>query len=610
MEDVARSYEGQVRFLYMYIREAHPDPERAPCGPTEELGWRHPSFNTVSQEHRAQRARWLKQDFDLNFPWIIDFMDGRIRSGYGGSGFYSGFVIDCDGTVLVTERWGWATPETQWCGLNLPPVTQLTDLLDQYLADPPACYRGVTREPEVWVVPTAAHLNGSNGTTWRTDLTIANPGVEQAVVDITLQPKSPHSEEGQTRVFEIPAGATLTLGDVIMSEFGFTGAAALRLQSLEALVVVSRTFNQTTNGTYGQWIAGIPSHQAISEVGVGHLPLLEESQRYRTNLGLTSLSDEAISVAIEFTGLDGQALGDLAVDLEPFDHVQLNRVLAELSFDLPIEARATVSILTRGGRAVAYTSVVDNVTGDPTFAPAIANSWVVDMNLPAVSNTAGVHDSRWSSDVVVVNASNQETEIELALHHADGRQLDALIELGSGQSALIRDVVASQFGVEGNGSMTLQSNPGLLAVSRTFNHDSEGTSGTFGQFISRLDMSSDSLLEVGDTAHLLELAQNSSDGFRTNLGLVALSGFEATVQIDFYDRQGVPLDSLERRIAGYEWLQLNAVLDEVLGLTDVEGIRAVVRVTGDSGPVSVHASIVDNLTGDPVFQPAIKIGAP
>ena len=49
-----QNFGQNVSFLYNYIREAHPNPETAPCGPTEELGWEHPSWNTNSIDERAR----------------------------------------------------------------------------------------------------------------------------------------------------------------------------------------------------------------------------------------------------------------------------------------------------------------------------------------------------------------------------------------------------------------------------------------------------------------------------------------------------------------------------------------------------------------------------
>ena len=86
-------YRGKVQVLYTYVHEAHPNPAQAPCGATEDLGWEHASGNTRSKAERAQRARWLGQDFNLNFPWIIDDTDDTIFFEFWPYRFYVGPVL-------------------------------------------------------------------------------------------------------------------------------------------------------------------------------------------------------------------------------------------------------------------------------------------------------------------------------------------------------------------------------------------------------------------------------------------------------------------------------------------------------------------------------------
>jgi hypothetical protein len=109
-------------------------------------------------DERAQRARWLKTDPDpdIEMPMAIDFInsnlgpDDAIRDSYYGAGFYSGFVIDCDGSVLQSHAWAWYGPGRDWWDLPLVPIGDLHDFLDSYLASPPACYG----DPSYPVVPT------------------------------------------------------------------------------------------------------------------------------------------------------------------------------------------------------------------------------------------------------------------------------------------------------------------------------------------------------------------------------------------------------------------------------------------------------------------------
>ena len=99
-------------------------------------------------EERAQRARWIKTELepDAGIPMIIDYInsplgpDNAIWNAYTGGGFYAGFVIDCDATLIHQENWAWHTPGGQWWGLPLAPVGDLESFLDNYLADPPLCY--------------------------------------------------------------------------------------------------------------------------------------------------------------------------------------------------------------------------------------------------------------------------------------------------------------------------------------------------------------------------------------------------------------------------------------------------------------------------------------
>jgi hypothetical protein len=108
-------------------------------------------------EQRAQRAAWMKTDLepDAEMPMIIDYINtplgpnNAIKSAYIGGGYYSGYVIDCDGTIIHSVNWAWFAPGGQWWFLPLAGLGGLDTFLADYLADPPACYvtsRGSPRQ--------------------------------------------------------------------------------------------------------------------------------------------------------------------------------------------------------------------------------------------------------------------------------------------------------------------------------------------------------------------------------------------------------------------------------------------------------------------------------
>jgi hypothetical protein len=149
LEASYQQYKGRVNFLWVYGSEAHPEENPFEEGyESVDLGWDHPYSITHTMEERAERAKWMKTDEDPDFeiPMAIDFVghdtqpDDEIRRNYLGGGYYSCYVIDCDGIVLQRHPWGWFAPGGEWWGLPLAPIADLHDFLDDYLADPPPCY--------------------------------------------------------------------------------------------------------------------------------------------------------------------------------------------------------------------------------------------------------------------------------------------------------------------------------------------------------------------------------------------------------------------------------------------------------------------------------------
>jgi len=603
VEDLHQRYRDRVNFLYMYVREAHPDPMYAPCGSTADLGWNHPSRNTVTVEERAQRARWLKHDFDLTFPYIIDTMDDALKFVYRPSGFYVGWFIDCDRRVHIFERWGWATPETQWCGLPLADADELESFLDAYLANPPACYHGVSEEA-IFVVPAVARIDGVGDTSWFSDLTVANPGTMPVEVELTYLPRDRDNTQATTRDFVIEAGQSLTLTDVVQGTFETTGSGALLVRGRRPVVVVSRTFNDTPDGTFGQFIAGLDHRAAVQEGQTGHLLMLDESALFRSNLGLVNLSPYEVSAEVSFIDPSGSDLGSLAFTLPPRGVIQRNRVLRELTNLEVTGFRAEVRVLTPEGRVVAYASVVDNSSGDPTFVDTRLNTHAIDIVIPAAARLAGANQTQWASDLLIHNARSHQvqTTVRRWVRDADNSEPDSVqLEIPAGRSLLLGDVIDTLFADTGAAALSITGSDGLMASSRTFN---DADSGTFGQLVPGLDITDDSTLRPGRLGHLAQLEQTDQPtGRRTNLGLVNLGDSAVEVAVRFFASDGSALGELRPELPPFGYNQINEVLAEI-GSSEIENVRAEIDVLTDGGRVLAYASTVDNRTGDPVFQTA------
>jgi len=170
MEELFQEYGDRVNFVWVYGNEAHPEEDPFMEGyESADLGWTHPYSISHTMEVRAERAAWMKSDPDPDFeiPMLVDFVghatepDDAIREQYFGYGYYSGYVIDCDGIVKKAHDWGWFGPGGDWWGLPLAPVQGLRDWLDAYLAAPPPCYD--TGEPPGPDAGVDAGVDGGTG---------------------------------------------------------------------------------------------------------------------------------------------------------------------------------------------------------------------------------------------------------------------------------------------------------------------------------------------------------------------------------------------------------------------------------------------------------------
>lgn len=132
------------------------------------------------------------------------------------------------------------------------------------------------------------------------------------------------------------------------------------------------TYSINANGgAYGQFIPGVTPAEGIR---VGDKPLqilqLEQSQNFRTNLGLAELTGKAARASVSFLIPDSRVIPTVRVRPRPLrvppdrsDHGRPQPRPAHLQ-------RTNLSPVTIGAeRITTYRSVIDNVTQDPTYVP-------------------------------------------------------------------------------------------------------------------------------------------------------------------------------------------------------------------------------------------------
>jgi len=146
----------------------------------------------------------------------------------------------------------------------------------------------------------------------------------------------------------------------------------------------------------------------------------------------------------------------------------------------------------------------------------------------------------------------------------------------------------------GLASIALSSVPGVFTVSRTW---TEGTNGSYGVGIPPTASGSGATLGKApeNIAHL-----ESSSAFRSNIGLMETSGggFPATARIIIYDSAGRELARQDVAVSAHGIAQV-ALSSIISGA--VYGARATVEVVAGGGTIFAYGSVVDNVTGDPIY---------
>jgi len=227
----------------------------------------------------------------------------------------------------------------------------------------------------------------------------------------------------------------------------------------------------------------------------------------------------------------------------------------------------------------------------------------------ATASADGSNDTFWVTDARVFNPDTEASiTVFLAFLASDTDNSDAdevEITVGPRQAVALNDLVGTLFELSGTGGVSLRSSSPFLATSRTYN-TGDGTSGTFGQFISGL--------APGDALQqgiLLQVVNDPApEGFRSNIGFLNPGLVPVTVTYRVFDvSTGELLGEGSKDLAPLAFFQVNNVFNAIGEAATVVGNASVEFVAAT--PVFVYASVVDNTSGDAIFVlPSADSGTP
>jgi PKD repeat protein len=454
-----------------------------------------------------------------------------------------------------------------------------------------------------YLLPIVGHAPGLAGSNWRTDVQFFNPIIgpnNPLVMQATFN--------GTTKELRV-ADSTFIYSDFMtfFTSDNAIGPVIISAPADKAPQIWTRTYNQSENGTFGQFIPAIRLDEAGGGAAVGsgmyYLAGLRHDDRYRTNIGFVNPNAQTINATVRVYDESRTAIAQFAKTLPPLQYMQFtlaNEVALpnDRAFYLEIE-------VPEGQWVIAYASYIDSLSNDPLYLQAVRENELSSDDFRSIVVPGVGHTGQWRSDVTIFNPDREAMNFDLIYYDGAGvkRGEAKSIVLKSRESLQYNDIIKQGvFGAEvpdGAGILeikTLQSPiPNTrfpLAFSRTY-FDQPGQ-GTYGQAIAGV---AKSRANVKLNKPAIIPGVRSDENYYTNVGVTNLSDAPAVVTIKLLNPQTGDVAAMIQDI-----VQPNA--SRIGGFDFGFLTQGTIQVETNGGNLWAFASVIDRRTKDPEYVAA------
>jgi hypothetical protein len=237
------------------------------------------------------------------------------------------------------------------------------------------------------IIPASGTGPGLNDSHWQTELTFHSTSANTIAATLTFHDAIGASD---TSTVSVAPRATISIADVVASRFGrdsATGAIEVTFDSAFAqkLTVASRTFNKSAAGEFGQDIPAVDQASAPMAGNVIVLSGPSSTADARFNFGVYAVN--AASVKWDLVRADGSIAASKEVSYASGVQMQYNDGVSSLFTDanVVLQDNDTIHAVVTNGRALAYGSVINNASGDPTYVPGLLARYDLRINFLGVS---------------------------------------------------------------------------------------------------------------------------------------------------------------------------------------------------------------------------------
>ncbi|HEY2322269.1 MAG TPA: hypothetical protein VGJ82_05325 [Thermoanaerobaculia bacterium] len=232
-------------------------------------------------------------------------------------------------------------------------------------------------------IPAIGHIEGANGSKFRSDLYLYNPTTEQRTVNLQARPWD-NSYAPLSVQFTMLPGEARIIPDVLVKLFGKTGIARLRYQALyfnnpgQTVRVTSRTYSiddgvDGKGGTYGFLMPPFNNFQLGGPGDTLEILGVVGGKGFRTNVGFVECTPNStgqnVQARVDVIDDKGKTIDTFTMNVPSAGGVQINDIFHARGLgDGPTAALIRITPLS--GLIGAYATMNDNGTNDPTYLAA------------------------------------------------------------------------------------------------------------------------------------------------------------------------------------------------------------------------------------------------
>ncbi len=232
---------------------------------------------------------------------------------------------------------------------------------------------------DTYVIPVVASVSGDRGTVWSTELNLFNPQAYPLAVRMIYLPTL--TGLSTEIIVDIEANSNGWVSSVLPELFETNGTGSLLVATFpednpgvpndvlsRAFLLNTKTFNNSSSGTYGQYVpgvwAGLLDFEFDEISSIAHGVRNGADSGFRANIGAANLGNSTAVLYVTVYNSEGDLVADRLPFTVPF--------YGHLQERLPVEVdRGTVEFFLDDPSLEAvvfpYVSVVDNRSGDAVF---------------------------------------------------------------------------------------------------------------------------------------------------------------------------------------------------------------------------------------------------